>query len=157
MTRPHPGFYANASPVLLPRLKKNWMQSTVGPHWSTALNRAVQRGDVRVGIWYRNTQQNVIAVLLPKALVGDWCFSFFQIWPRHELVLKIKINILKHNQTYHQGLIWAYSMPAFQTCGLDVFLSSSMFTEDHIYHSLRRSCWHHVCKTAMPFLCTVSY
>ncbi len=40
-------FYANASAVLLPRPKRDWMQSAVGPHWSTALSRAVQRGDIR--------------------------------------------------------------------------------------------------------------
>lgn len=127
------GFYANAFAVLLPRPKKDWIQSAVGPNRSTELSGTVQRSDVRFVFaieknpaeWNRCVNQ----------FREDWWFAFFHICLKHKLLLKIKLNMFKHNQTWHQQRIWARNMSASKPRGTEVFLSSSMFTAYRVLHS----------------------
>lgn len=67
-------FYANASAVLLPGLKKDWTQSAVGPQRSAALNKLVKGDDVRFVFTIKRPEQVRLRAL-------------FHIWPKHTLFL----------------------------------------------------------------------
>lgn len=69
---------------------------------------------------------------------------------------KIRHNMIKHTQAWHQSLIRAGSMSALQPRENQVCLSPSMFTcVSDMPYVICRGCWHAVCLIATPFFVNV--
>lgn len=87
-------FNANAGPVLLPRLKKDWMQSAVGPQWGTALSTTAERGWCQVCVCYQKTRLSDMNKVCKALEQTAFMYFFPQNLSKAYIVLHIKLNML---------------------------------------------------------------